>query len=169
MVTPSRRNSAKGNFDGPTRTSILNLLRYLKYSKIPTSESPYTLLSSGLLVNGRKLKSQDHIEYLPFVNRRTLHCRQVGSTEAYCVGTIERFHVFHLGTDQELVLVELIDRPIRGMIRSLYVVDSITDHVEGVASRKKFVHIDSVTARIRLVPHFDDPDLACAIRFWETR
>jgi len=96
------------------------------------------------------------------------------------VGTIQLFYVCKLTDDnnvtREEVFVAIRERPLVERDRTLYIVNTVADDTnqpgftyEYDSSVDKIVHLDSITDRIMLVPHYkkDFADtLMCGIVMW---
>ena len=68
------------------------------------------------------------------------------------------------------------DLPIKGWIRSLFVIDVIdrTQVLRDGFDRKPakdttMLHVDWVKSKVKVVPHFDNPLKMCGIRMWDAR
>ena len=86
-----------------------------------------------------------------------------------------RFPEDHLGNH---TFVAIKDRPVKRKIRSMYIVDSVREDttMRGFKyehlSTHTLIYIDSITAKVKLVPHYDDSkknELMCGIPMWEAR
>ena len=87
------------------------------------------------------------------------------------------------GDHADVTLVDITPVPIVGQIRSMYEVErpdaevrppQLRDLHERLymplePSQLNIIHIDSITAKVHLVPHFDDHGLMCALRMWQAR
>ena len=136
----------------------------------------------GVHLNGRLYKQSDMCEYLPRVPRSNI---VRGSSDSFRVGFINMFYTFEdtsLRLPKLDVFVSVTDVPVRGRERSLYLVDNIHGQ-RGVkekfnfvhdSSRHTLLHIDAITAKVLVVPHFNpDPEirsrLMVAIPMWYAR
>ena len=83
-----------------------------------------------------------------------------------------------IGGDTPATFVSIKPRTLVERDRSMYIVSTVSDdtsvsgfkyvHMEG----HTLVHIDSITAKVKLVPHYDEAkctDFMCAIRMWCVR
>jgi hypothetical protein len=83
-----------------------------------------------------------------------------------------------VGGDTPATFVSIKPRAVVGKDRSMYIVDTVSDdttvtgfkyvHMAG----HMFIHIDSITAKVKLVPHYDEVKrirLMCGIRMWCVR
>jgi hypothetical protein len=102
-----------------------------------------------------------------------------GSSLSHLVGTIMMFYTFcvtGLGAPVTATFVEIKRRPIEYKVRSLYIIqtigvdDSLLKGLEHQFSDDHvLVHVDSITHKLKVVPHFDaqyEDALMCAIPMW---
>ena len=106
-----------------------------------------------------------------------------GSSESYLVGTIKLFYVCKLtddaGITREEVFVAVRARPIVQRDRSLYIVNTVSSDTRQPlftykydASIDTILHLDCITDRIMLVPHYDEDKadtLMCGVIMWAAR
>ena len=141
-----------------------------------------TAMISGVRLNGRTYSQGSIVEYLPYVPRRGNRDGiggRVGSSQSYLIGCINMMYVFQLD-NLPIVLVDITGLPIVSVVRSLYVVErpasdmahlaGFTNLTENMDSEGRcIIHIDSITSKIHLAPHFTDEAYMCAIRMWTAR
>ena len=74
--------------------------------------------------------------------------------------------------------VPIKPRPLVGRDKSMYIVNTVSDdtNVSGFSyihmEEHTLIYIDSITAKVKLVPHYDESqsaELMCAIRMWYVR
>ena len=139
---------------------------------------------SGLSLNGHTYQRGTHVEFLPYVRPRGNLGGVgglLGSSESHRIGTILMLYTFTVHRHGKLydtaTFVEVADRPVLEKIRSLYNINSVAaEHLPaagGAYSGDNYlIHVDAITAKVRLVPHFL-PRLAAthmlAITMWEAR
>ena len=105
------------------------------------------------------------------------------------MATIDYFHVFpdernpnefpEPDVAGRYLLVQITPIPLLGKVRGVYELQKTAPPIKhGFAplsyedDRIEFIHVDSITHKIKIVPHFDDSkqaDLMCGLRIWETR
>ena len=184
---PSRRNS-KNPFVSECPVEVIcdagNLLRHLKFPQIST-QSPlntYTMMIAGVYLNGRQYSQGSHCSYYPFVTPR--HNQQGiggldGSVSSLKIGTIWMFYRFQLiGNSSLTTFVSITDRPIVGNHGNLKMVDTVKSDTllpnfnhRHDPSVHNLIHIDSISHKVKLVPHFDasNNEHMFAINMWEAR
>ena len=105
------------------------------------------------------------------------------SSESYLVGTIKLFYVCTLTDDKGIqrkeVFVAVRKRPIIDRDRSLYIVNTVSTDTNQPVFKYEFdvstdiiLHLDSITDRLMLVPHYDKDHadtLMCGIVMWAAR
>lgn len=178
---PSRRNSnALNEDDSNALWSSTNLRRLgLVRSGIARGEA----LISGVRLNGRPYKQGDHCEYIPIVHRRGNNPGPgglEGSDTSRRIATINMFYAVRVqdnGEQRDVHLVDLTDIPVGGFYRKLSIVSSDTVRAQRRLPGLNFqhgsgtlFHIDAISAKVMLVPHFDDSkkdSLMIAIPIWE--
>lgn len=138
-------------------------------------------------MNGRQFKQGSHCSYLPRVR-----CRgnvpgvggRLGASTSYMVGTVNMFYVFNMDgasppeRPRTCTFASVTDRPVLGHVRSMFIVDTVSaetekvgfkyEHLDGVHT---MLHVDSITFKIMLVPHYDSDKSTthmCGIPIWET-
>ena len=188
-INATRRNTRSLVFKNvPTeRKSITacvkTLLSSLNYSSTYAPANTHCeVLISGVRINGRLFRQGDHCEYLPKVPRRPNQPGvggSLGSSVSHLIGTIGMFYRFKMiGGDTPATFVSIKPRTLVERDRSMYIVSTVSDdtsvsgfkyvHLEA----HTLVHIDSITAKVKLVPHYDEAkctDFMCAIRMWCVR
>ena len=115
-------------------------------------------------------------EYLPKVRRR-FNIAGVGGTlgasASFKIGTIKMFYHFKIGA-VETTFVDILDHPVLEKVRGLYIIKKVPALQQGstnhpVTATSTIYHIDSITSKILLAPHFT-PELMstrmCGIRMW---
>ena len=141
------------------------------------------LLISGIRINGRLFKQGDHFEYLPRVvprgNVPGVVGGLLGSSTSHLIGTVGLFYRFKMDRGPSpAVFVSVTPRLIKEKERSMYIIEGVMDdslmsrfdHVH--TEQHTFIHIDSITAKVQLVPHYDLAKRAafmCAIPMWHVR
>ena len=162
---------------------VKTLLSSLNYAATyAPANTPCEVLISGVRINGRLFRQGDHCEYLVKVARRPNLAGvggSLGSSTSHLIGTVGMFYRFNMvGGDTPATFVSIKPRTVVGKDRSMYIVDTVSDdtavsgfkyaHMAG----HMFIHIDSITAKVKLVPHYDEVKRAqfmCAIRMWCVR
>jgi hypothetical protein len=79
---------------------------------------------------------------------------------------------------QSTTFVDIMDHPLIIKERSMYIIESTlalqrgNHHVHPVTTNSTIYHIDAITSKVLLVPHYShllkDTQM-CAIRMWEAR
>ena len=140
---------------------------------MPDFTKPLVKLIGGLTLNGRKLSQGDTCEYLPIVSD--------SQPAEYRLGVINMFYKFATSsnTDGYQILVDITQKPVLSKVRSLYVVarearDTQLKRFTHTYTRSThaLIHIDWITHKIFLAPHFDEALRAtqmCGIPMWEMR
>ena len=196
----SRRNARNADVRELV-TVLPMLKALLKRLGCPAAYKPATglraciAMTAGVILNGRQYKQGSHAEYLPVVRRRFNRPGpggEEGSSESHRVATVHMFYHFTMqGSRPETVrggvtLKELpdeatfaiiSDRAVRDKIRSMHIVDAVRDNATKpgfkfkTAAEHTIIHIDSITAKVMIVPHFDTTQnhLMCAIPMWIAR
>ena len=165
-------------------THVRTLWRSLKNpaSYAPKEDAKCVILVAGVTINGRKFRQGAHCEYLPkVVPRGNLPGPggQEGSSQSHRVGTICLFYLFEMkGGPSPEVFVSIKPRPILSRQRSMYIVANIKDDTSqpqfahSHTNDHTLIHIDSITGKIMLVPHYNVDEsntLMCAIKMWGVR
>ncbi len=163
--------------------TVYILLSSLNYAATyAPANTPCEVLLSGVRINGRLFRQGDHCEYLVKVPRRINQPGvggSLGSSESHLIGTVGMFYRFNMvGGDTPAAFVSIKPRAVVGKDRSMYIVDTVSDdtavsgfeyfHMAG----HMFIHIESITAKVKLVPHYDEVKRAqfmSAIRMWCVR
>ncbi len=163
---------------------VKKLLVHLKYpvTYAPKRDMLCELFISGIRINGRLFKQGDHFEYLPKVVPRGNVPGVgglLGSSTSHLIGTVGLFYRFVMdGGPSPAVFVSVTPRLIKEKERSMYIIEGVMDdslmsrfdHVH--TEQHTFIHIDSITAKVKLVPHYDLAKRAafmCAIPMWYVR
>jgi hypothetical protein len=118
------------------------------------------LMISGVWINGHRYQQGDSVAFMPVVSRRFNLSDSLLSRNL--VGTINMFYIVKNSGALDEVYVSLSKRPILDMEGDLYIVDSVRPETwlpgfKFVHQRGQhvIVHVDAITAKILLVPHFD--------------
>jgi hypothetical protein len=194
-VDANRRNCAQREYDDvPTEHKCITgcvkkLLVSLKY---PTTYTPKDAVScelfiAGIQLNGRVFRQGDHCEYLPKVAVRPnvpgVVGGSLGSSASHLIGTVGLFYRFQMnGGPSPAMFVSVKPRKIKEKERSLYILDG-TGVIDEAHVHKKghshvhtlqhtLIHIDAITAKVKIVPHYDLAKRAafmCAIPMWHVR
>jgi len=139
---------------------------------------------AGVRLNGREYRQGDVVKLLPRVvprgNQDGPGGRE-GSSTSYQIGSIHMFYSVVLDNDEVCTFVHVTTHPQIDRFRSLYVLEKFDqtafrvglgdDEVE-VSPEGQFVHVDSITSKVLVVPHFDEDKWetsVCAITMWEAR
>lgn len=178
----SRRNSKDFTMDlSVALRGHYNKLRQRSQNILPPLPAPaevvVTAMVAGVYLNGRQFKQGDYCEYLPTIPRRDNMVD--GSSTSYRLARIECFYVVRVGAE-EIPLVQIFDLPILSEIRSLRVTpkpdpmarpgwETWKHILHAAVADVKLVHIDAVTHKVFLAPHFTNEHQMCAIRMWEAR
>ena len=112
-------------------------------------------MTAGVHLNGHEYKQGDWCGVVKTNPRRP------GSPATYHVGRVENFLVF-----PGIVFVRLSERPVLEK-RFTYYIHQNTDGFMDCGNL--LVHIDNVTAKMHVVPHFDDAEKVCSIHVWDAR
>ena len=172
----------------PAIRSHYNRLRARHPDTMPLLPSDDTSIEvacmlAGVYLNGREYKRGNYCEYLPYVRPRgnlpAVAGGELGSSASYLLARIECFYVFRVA-DQMIALAQITDLPVLGNVRSLRIVQRLTHpirkgfedfwHIRHAAPADVLIiHIDSITHKMFLAPHFDEPSKMCAMRVWEAR
>jgi hypothetical protein len=190
-IQASRRCSARRAYtDVPTEhkcitVCVKKVLLSLKYTStyVPKPDTLCELLISGIRINGRLFKQGDHCEYLPRVvprgNVPGVVGGLLGSSTSHLIGTVGLFYRFEMdGGPSPAVFVSVTPRLIKEKERSMYIIEGVIDDTrirgfEHVHTKLlHFMHIDSITAKVKLVPHYDlakRTAFMCAIPMWYVR
>lgn len=183
QIKPSRRNSKRFELNRSNAVrGHYNKLRQQSQGtmpSLPARPEPVEVgaMVAGIYLNGRHFKQGDYCEYLPTVPRRGNVAE--GSSSFYRLARIECFYVVRFG-GVEVPLVQITDLPILGSVRSLRVIskpepmprpgwDTYKHILQAAVADVELIHIDSITHKVFLAPHFDSEDEMCAIRMWEAR
>lgn len=154
------------------------LLRELAPTKTILDNACFKARIKGVWMNGKHYKQGSHVLYLPLVPT-TQRNQAVGSSASYKIGTIRMIYSFGIGQSQ-MSFVDIEPRPVLNRVRSLYVVKTLREETqtgfqvirnEGRV-HKTLIHLDQVTNRIMLCPHFDEElrtTQQCGITMWEAR
>ena len=142
------------------------------------------VMIKGLYLNGHEYTQGTHIQYFPYVQVRRRgqglapgEGGSEGSSTAIRLGTINMIYTFGFDSDPATAhtFVEITNIPVLGLIRSLVetsAIDRDKARMDGFTRDPKdtvMINADSITHRIKLVPHFTDPERMLAIRMWEAR
>lgn len=194
-TTPSRRNSRKcvwvectlerSDDESRIRSDVESILRRTRNEYIPDYKEPYLKLTAGVVLNGRDYEQGCYCKYAPHVRPRYNHEGPgglAGVVESFRIGRVDMFYVVFMPggrgpVRRREVFVAITDVPVTGRVRSLYEVN-VTG--VGVGTRgfefelgadQSLMHIDSIVAKVKLVPHFDPGriDTMCAVTMWEAR
>ena len=152
-------------------------------------------MTAGVMLNGRQYKQGSHAEYLPRVGRRGNRPGAggaEGSSTSHRVATVHMFYHFSMegsrpesyrggvtlkALPDEATFAIVSDRVVHDKIRSMHIVDAVRDSATKpgfkfkTAAEHTIIHIDSITAKVMIVPHFDTTQnhLMCAIPMWIAR
>ena len=118
-------------------------------------------------------------EYLPRVSRRPTLAGvggMLGGSTSFKIGTIKMFYHFKIGA-VETTFVDILDHPVLEKVRGLYIIQKVPALQRGstkhpVTATSTIYHIDSITSKILLAPHFTPelmPTRMCGIRMWSAR
>ena len=197
----SRRNARKADERELVRTVLPMLKALLKRLNCPAAYKPATglraciAMTAGVILNGRQYKQGSHAEYLPVVKRRGNLAGpggEGGSSTSHRVATVHMFYHFTMqgsrpetyrggvtlkALPDEATFAIISDRVVHDKIRSMHIVDAVRDSATKpgfkfkTAAEHTIIHIDSITAKVMLVPHFDATQnhLMCAIPMWIAR
>jgi hypothetical protein len=163
---------------------VVRLLDSLKHPRTyrPVQDGKCELLIGGVRINGRLFRQGDHCEYLQKVQARGNLPGiggLAGSSLSYELGTIELFYTVNMvGGPSPATFVSVKPRPILSKERSMYIIATICQdtslskfaHVHTLAHH--LIHLDSITAKVKLVPHYDiakQASLMCGINMWCVR
>lgn len=188
-TAPSRRNSELCKWSdypriGPLVESILNVTREEREYN-PDWEGEFTRMIAGVKLNGRGYEQGCYCKYAPRVRQRyNLEGPGglAGVVDSFKIGKVDMFYVVPMVGGQGRVrrpevFVAVADLPVTGRVRSLYEVNVPGVNVGDpgfefeLGEDKSLMHIDSIVAKVKLVPHFDPgrTDTMCAITMWEAR
>ena len=186
---PSRRNSKTFKV-GLSLRSAYNRIRRLHPKFLPalSDDFPCTLMVAGVNINGRPYEEGCVCEYLPYVPRRGNAAGiggRDGASKSFALGMVHAFYVFAFSAadvetspENQVILVDMSNLPIIDTARSLYVLrqpENFVHHgLQNMTKRASAVdqalmHIDCITNKVHLVPHFSLADHVCGVRMWEAR
>jgi hypothetical protein len=135
-----------------------------------------TGMIAGVVLNGREYQQGDACVFFPVVvprgNRDGVGGRR-GNADSAKVGIINMFYIFD-GT----ILVDVTVLPLVEKYRSLYIVEN-----KEVQPRVQFkavytfmsavdrlvIHVDAISCKVHLAPHFANTALLCGIPMWDAR
>ena len=139
----------------------------------------------GVWLNGRQYKQGDHCAYLPYVRPRYQRRGvggHLGSSTSHRIGTIQMFYSLVMtgapSRPRECQCVVVVDRPVKSLDHGMYITDSVRQDTEQVkfnyepTHTSTFIHVDSITHKVKLVPHYDKAlkdTLMCGISMWSAR
>ena len=134
---------------------------------------------SGVTLNGRNFSQGDSCLYVPIVPRRYNQPGvggQDGTSTSHLLGIINMFYTFTLPLG-DVTFVSLYNLPIEHKLRSLYVTRTVVRNIQpgfadAYTTNQVLIHIDSITAKLFLVPHFNPTyrsDFMCGIPMWDSR
>ena len=194
-TTPSRRNSRscvwvecardRSAVESRIRSDVESILRRTRNEYIPDYTEPYLKLTAGVVLNGRDYEQGCYCKYAPHVRPRyNLEGPGglAGVVESFRIGRVDMFYVVFMPggrghVRRREVFVAITDVPVTGRVRSLYEVN-VTGVGVGtrgfefeLGAEQSLMHIDSIVAKVKLVPHFDPGriDTMCAVTMWEAR
>ena len=133
---------------------------------------------TGVRLNGRNYAQGDTCVYLPRIqprgNRDGVGGRD-GASKSHLIGLINMFYILPQG---DVTFVSIRHLPTVPKVRTLYVTPTVNRPVQaGLAYEYQqdtdvLIHVDSITAKLFLVPHFDSDrrvDFMCGITMWDSR
>lgn len=184
-IKTSRRNTKQVQLCAAVRTHYNRLrARSALFPALPCGGGPVVdAMLAGIYLNGRHYRRGNYCEYLPQIHRRGnvegVAGGRLGSSTSYLLARIECFHILRVD-GEEIVLVQITNLPVLSWIRSLRVVhrpavptvkgwDVLYHTLQAVPDDVNIVHVDSITHKVFLAPHFTDANLMCALRIWEAR
>ena len=139
----------------------------------------------GVWLNGRQYKQGDHCAYLPYIPpryRRRGVGGHLGSSTSHRIGTILMFYTLSMtgapSRPDQCHVLAIVDRRVKSLDHGMFIVDSVRQETEKLGFKFEptptttFIHIDSITHKVKLVPHYDEDhmeDLMCGISMWTAR
>ena len=176
QVTPELINAYRAlRATAPSAAAILPAPTEDRFGQVATA------MIAGVFLNGREYKQGDVCEYLPWVARRGNADGaggRAGSSEAHQLCKVNYFIVCQIER-RSIVLVHVTPVPILAKERSVYIVPKqiptpprkFKDLVSafGCTTTTHFLHIDSITSKIHVTPHFNNPEWMCALCMFEAR
>jgi hypothetical protein len=158
--------------------------------------SEVSVMTKGILINGRKYSQGNQVPlctpmypWIPTCTFMYPHIAQVefmlpiprNAPEAFDpvhLGTINMFYTFHVDPDTTLTFVEVsilpkIESPPDTNLHITERIDRQEARLAGFervpSGLTKIIFIDSITRKIKLVPHWTDETKMCAIKIWDAR
>jgi hypothetical protein len=116
-------------------------------------------------------------EYLPRVARRGNAAGVgglAGASMSHKIGTIKMFYHFNVN-GHETTFVDILDHVVTKKEGRMYIIDTVPSLMRGkhrVTSESTIYHIDSITSKVLLAPHYDPLKAStqmCVITMWEAR
>jgi hypothetical protein len=175
-VKPTKYNSKRLCDTTDLYSRIVSLLARLghdsSYKPLCGSDMHCLAMTGGVKLNGRLYAQGAVVEYLETAVEYQEHCvvRRLGTIGMF-------YHVRMEGPGQrEALFVAVKDRPVTGKVRSMHITPTFVE--DGSKPKFKFVlteshlllHVDSISAKVMLVPHFDHTLAAthmCGLKMWE--
>ena len=176
---PSLHNSKIVSLVGTSRfASITAICREPRtHLSVPRHPESTLQMIKGVNINGRQYRQGDHVEYYPPVPRMQRNPTGLGSSRSSLLGTINMFYTFdHASAEPQTFLEVTLLTVVERMSPGLFVIDRIDRNdarLSGFArvpsGETHMVFVDSVVHRVKVVEHFADDALMCALRMWEAR
>lgn len=175
-LRPSRRNS-RSLKPGPALKQRFNSISRRAAGVVPAAElTACTGMIAGVVLNGREYQQGDACAFFPYVrprgNRDGVGGRR-GNVDSAKVGIINMFYIF-----ESTILVDLTVLPLVEKCRSLFIVQNryVQPRVQFKqvykfmsAVDRLVMHVDSISCKVHLAPHFSDTALLCGIPMWDAR
>lgn len=188
-IKQTRRGARGGPTPSGVELAVLQLVRSLGHPRSykPVHDGHCQRMISGVTLNGHKYKQGHQILFLPRIRRRGNAAGPgglEGSSTSHQVGTICMFYQLAMqgtseGLPRHIVVVSVLVHPEVGRANQLRVVDTVREDVKLLGwdhfhdSRvHTLIHVDSITSRVMLVPHFDrskKDSQMCVIPMWKAR
>ena len=174
-LKPSRRNSREVCVQRSLRSKVITLSRQMPRAAVRQNElqdgAKCLVMTKGVRLNGRQYAQGDHVEYSMIFDRRN---RNV-DMDARSVGQIRQFYVFRhtQPSVKNVVFVEIQEREVLSKYRSVYELQhfdrGLSGDLSSVECTGKLLHIDSITFKVHIAPHWSNTHKLCAIPMWAAR
>ena len=186
VVTPTRRNNksvavALSSVQSPLFTKLRVICAALPDFAISRDLECLQMIA-GVKLNGHEYSQGDTVAYMPRVRvRGNLEGvgGRFGASESHKIGTIKMMYYFPSIAEYAGTFVDIEDRPVSRKLRSLFIVDHHLPlpqghHAHPITNASTLYHIDAITHKIKLVPHFHQDTKKsvtemCGIIIWEAR
>ena len=170
-LKPSRRNCKTVLLSTEERRQVTALCA--SYPLVPRPDVACTTwkrMSAGVKLNGRPYTAGSICEYMGRINRH--QHRNAGDLSHRKIGLICSFLVSPDDGPSRSTSVFVLVRPqvVHGLYKNMYILDKDTSTQSLDDTNCKMLYIDSISAKIHVVPHYDEDNTSqvCGIRMWES-